>query len=151
MVQFDLRLHINTTNFGTFRIHIHSPCILDRENKFPLKHLNQNARKLASTPLHNFTKKNITNFFGREKKLFILEHLNPVVFPVTHNNVTVTKDTNSLQTTELSALAAIATKHTIEPPVAMEHLDTVVPAVRHNDEPLTIYRNAFWEFHLSLE
>lgn len=33
----------------------------------------------------------------------------------------------------------------------MEHLDTVVPAVRHNDEPLTIYRNAFWEFHLSLE
>lgn len=74
-----------------------------------------------------------------------------MVFPVTHNNVTVTKDTNSLQTTELSALAAIATKHTIEPPVAMEHLDTVVPTVRHYDEPLTVYRNAFREFHLSLE
>lgn len=89
--------------------------------------------------------------FWSRKKLFILEHLNPVVFPVTHNNVAVTKDTDSFQTTELSALAAIATKHTIEPPVAMEHLDTVVPAVRHNDEPLTIYRDTFWEFHLSLE
>lgn len=74
-----------------------------------------------------------------------------MVFPVTHNNVTVTKDTDSFQTTELSALAAIATKHTVEPPIAMEHLDTVVPAVRYQDEPLTVCRNAFREFHLSLE
>lgn len=72
----------------------------------------------------------------------LLEHLDAVVLTVTHQNVAIGHDGNTLQTLELTLTRPPAAKGPKEGAIRVEDLDAVVATVRHENVPLVIHRHA---------
>lgn len=79
----------------------------------------------------------------------MLEYLNPVIFPIAHNDGSIGRNGDALQPLELRVAAPPAPESPQESPIGMEDLYAVVSRVCDADVALVVDGHAPWELELS--
>ena len=72
----------------------------------------------------------------------ISEHLDPVVFPIRHQDVAIGVDRDPFETLEFSGPGSPAPKASEEGSIGVKDLDPVVPAVSHENVTLVVNSNS---------